>query len=237
MEGRIQHIVPGEGRLNELRKLLDSGGNPNEIALEALELAFASLRQCSSKVERTQVLTEKIEDMQRELFRLGSTDALTGALSRQRFIQEGMLEAEHFKHGSHTFSVLLIGIGGFRALNEKYGLLVGDQILRMVTGAVRTQLRRYDMLGRTGDSELCALLVNANTATAMIVGARIQDKLRQIEIEGVLEAGELPVQLGIAECRSTHKTFFETMKAADEALAGARESGTSTQVCRALDAA
>ncbi|MEQ1936302.1 MAG: GGDEF domain-containing protein, partial [Fimbriimonadaceae bacterium] len=202
MEGRIQNILPGEGRLNELRVKLDSGENPYEIALEAIELATAAFGQRSDRSDRTQALTEKMEEMQRELFRLGSTDALTGALSRQRFIQEGMLEMEHFKHGSHSFSVVLIGIGGFRALNERYGLLVGDQILRLVTGAIRTQLRRSDLLGRTGDSELCALLVNASTATAMIVGARIQEKLNLIEIEGVVEAGSLPTQMGIAECRT-----------------------------------
>ncbi|MEQ1822117.1 MAG: GGDEF domain-containing protein [Fimbriimonadaceae bacterium] len=208
-----------------------------EIALEAIELAFANLQQRDSRDNETIALTEKMEEMQRELFRLGSTDALTGALSRQRFIQEGMLEMEHFKHSSHSFCVILIGIGGFRAINEKYGLLAGDQILRMVTGGTKTQLRRSDMLGRTGDSELCALLSNATAATAMIVGGRILEKLRQIEIEGIIEQGQLPVQIGIAECRTSHKSFFETMKAADEALAEARESGTESQVSRALDAA
>jgi diguanylate cyclase (GGDEF)-like protein len=101
-------------------------------------------------------------------------DELTGAYNR-RFLTESLArELARSGRSSGRFSVCLIDVDHFKAVNDRLGHAAGDEVLRQVAAIARRDLRQIDVFGRFGGEEFLLLLPDTDQAGATVVGERIR---------------------------------------------------------------
>ncbi len=181
-----------------------------------LELLDAIAPQIAVAIDRTSL---KYQAGQFE--QLSVTDPLTGLLNR-RYIEERL--AEEIKRSTrHSFpmSFLMIDVDDFKAYNDVYGHLAGDDALKIVGQAIRDTLRGADVAARYGGEEFSVLLPQTTAEEAGIIAERIR---RAIE-ESEFAHRKITVSIGIASCSPAINSATELISAADKALYEAKRQG------------
>jgi diguanylate cyclase (GGDEF)-like protein len=143
--------------------------------------------------------------------KLAGTDALTGLPNSRGFLEA--LEAEHARarryHRPYTLAYL--DLDDFKGVNDTLGHAVGDRLLIEVGRALRTGVRRTDVVGRLGGDEFAALLPETDSRGA----APVLTKIRDAVLEAMKEGG-WPVGTSVGAI-----TFTDPPASADEALVSA----------------
>ncbi|MGY2894522.1 GGDEF domain-containing protein [Deinococcus sp. UYEF24] len=123
--------------------------------------------------------------------------------------------------GQQVWSVLLVDIDHFRALNDAHGQLAGDEVLKALTGCLRQELRADDVLGRWGGEEFLALLPATGFEGALVAAERLR---RAVSLRTFPYAGSVTVSVGVAT--SLPGDALERVVArADAGVAVAKRSG------------
>ncbi len=149
-------------------------------------LAFASLAAAISwRGYRTQKQLEGIlaarnralEDALQKIGELASVDLLTGLLNRRAFGEQAARELARAQRSGQTVSLVLADIDHFKALNDRYGHLRGDQALKTVAETLRGGLRTTDLACRWGGEEFLCLLVGSDREAAVRAIDRVRAQL------------------------------------------------------------
>ena len=167
-----------------------------------------------------------VMSMQENLARQRDIDALTGIGNRGFFDRRLKNEIERAKRLDTQLAMVLIDIDDFKKVNDTYGHQTGDSVLQGLGEALKSSLRRNDVVSRYGGEEFAVLLTNENLDQAV----KIADKARNaIEIMDVHDAPRVTVSIGCTAYLpgEASESFF---KRADEALYAAKRSGKN-RVC------
>ncbi|MBI5450295.1 MAG: sensor domain-containing diguanylate cyclase [Gammaproteobacteria bacterium] len=122
------------------------------------------------------ICLENAVNMER-LKRQGLTDTLTGINNRRFFDQRLAEEVEAAKRSKAPLSCLLLDVDHFKRVNDQYGHLIGDRVLKDVALLVRGQLRGSDVLARYGGEEFVALLPATAEGAAIEVAERVREAI------------------------------------------------------------
>lgn len=114
------------------------------------------------------------------LRRLATTDELTGLANRRSFLERWDVEVERARRYGRELACLVIDVNGFKRVNDRLGHAVGDRVLQDVARALRSQLRRTDLVARFGGDEFIVGLPE----TAAPQAERVAQKLRELTIDG-----------------------------------------------------
>lgn len=155
---------------------------------------------------------------------LAKRDPLTGAMNRAG-LEQSLAELEGGRMAARRASLLLIDIDHFKRLNDTLGHATGDHLLRVFTHAVRTELRKTDILARQGGDEFAIVLPGVGIREAV----RVAERIRQAFREALAAEEKLPVQptlsIGVTEADLTTQKLDEILQRADEALYRAKRLG------------
>ena len=161
----------------------------------------------------------------RNLERRATTDDLTGLPNRREFerqTEEALLAAERFNTG---VCVMLIDLNGFKQINDTLGHQFGDLVLRAAAARLRDAVRDTDVVGRWGGDEFVILLSGIEDASAVRSSAeRISGLLGGTPIAGDVSVG---AAIGAALFPRHGSTLDELIRAADEAMYGAKTTGVT----------
>ena len=152
-------------------------------------------------------------------------DILTG-LYRREFLEE-LVQQEFYRskrYGYH-FSILMIDIDNFKQINDKYGHLFGDKVLRTVAGIIRKNLRKSDIAVRYGGEEFLVVLPHTDLRRAAVVAERIRKAIEETKIDKV----QVTVSIGVAD-NSLVENFKDLIQKADSALYKAKRTGKNKVV-------
>jgi diguanylate cyclase (GGDEF)-like protein len=130
---------------------------------------------------RVAVLVSSFES-QKRLRELAMTDELTGLYSRRYFFESLRQHATRSARGGtreHALSCLMLDVDRFKTVNDRYGHLVGDDVLRWVAEQVRSLLRGGDVAARFGGEEFVVLLPETPEAGALRVAEKIRAAIEQ----------------------------------------------------------
>ena len=111
----------------------------------------------------------------RQMERLFQEDSLTGVASRAwilRRLEDDLARGEKF---GTPLGVVVMDIDGFRALNDRWGSVFGDEVLRVVGAELRSVTRPVDAVGRLGNDEFLLLLAQTTQGQAKIVADRLAE--------------------------------------------------------------
>jgi diguanylate cyclase (GGDEF)-like protein len=128
-------------------------------------------------------------------------------------------------------TVVLIDIDYFKKVNDKYGHLTGDDVLRHVAKVVAGILRASDVFGRYGGEEFCAFLPNTTESDAIGLAERIRAGVEASPLK--LEQGgtiKTTISIGLADSVRAGYDFKGLVAAADGALYGAKNGGRNQVV-------
>jgi diguanylate cyclase (GGDEF)-like protein len=161
-----------------------------------------------------------------ELERLASEDPLTG-LANQRVFQRQLASetARAMRHG-RPLSVAVLDLDHFKDVNDRYGHIVGDRVLREVARRLGGLVRESELLARVGGEEFAWILPDADGAGAFAAAERARFALAA---EPLAPVGRLTLSAGVCDLAATAEAS-ELFGCADEALYQAKRTGRDRTV-------
>jgi len=165
-------------------------------------------------------------ELNKKLEGLAVTDPLTG-LKNRRYIDDALRrEVALYKRYENPFSILLIDVDHFKAVNDTHGHAKGDEILKYLADVLMRNSRESDTVGRFGGEEFFMLLHGTAADGAQIVANRILDQVTQpVDCEGDMVS--VTVSIGIAALDGVEKLTNpnELVQRSDNALYLAKKNG------------
>ncbi|MCU1284242.1 MAG: diguanylate cyclase with sensor [Acidobacteriales bacterium] len=177
--------------------------------LEAVADICAAAIQNAKHFERTQ--------------QLAYLDGLTGIFNRRFFELRIAEELERVNRYNSSMSVIMIDIDRFKKLNDEFGHLLGDEVLRQASHIFSQQLRKGDVVCRYGGEEFALLLPQTTGENAMEVAEKLRRTVEATHFPGVPR--KVTVSAGVADSPAFGKVRDEIVAAADSALYQAKQAG------------
>ena len=156
---------------------------------------------------------------------LANYDDLTGALSRRAMVD--VIKRAVSNGGKQSLAYL--DVDHFKAINDTYGHLVGDEILKEIASAIRSNIIGDDRLGRIGGEEFAVLFANKSLEDAESVCAAISQRVN--EIKHPLLDRKVTISIGIADLRQD-EDLDSLLKRADDRLYAAKRQGRDMIISR-----
>jgi diguanylate cyclase (GGDEF)-like protein len=151
-------------------------------------------------------------------------DPLTGLFNRRHITAFVQPVAERIRSGAEHVTLCMVDVDHFKAVNDRHGHRVGDEMLRAVGALLGARLRDVDCLARVGGEEFMAVLRDCDSSR----GHRVAESLRhQVAMAAIsTTAGELSVtvSIGVAQWRAD-EAFDDVVERADQALYEAKRGG------------
>lgn len=173
----------------------------------------------------------RIISLEQRLRQMSETDSLTGLLNR-RAMTAASEQILSTSSGTLPVSLILLDIDHFKRVNDRYGHLVGDEVLRLIAKTVRQRAPRGDLVGRWGGEELIVLLPGMAAPEALAAAEQLRTT---IEHASLWFADGYPIRvtasLGVATRDISDTTSFTSLvKQADDGLYAAKRSGRNRVV-------
>ncbi|MGX7677827.1 GGDEF domain-containing protein [Jatrophihabitans sp. DSM 45814] len=165
----------------------------------------------------------------KQLEAAATTDQKTGLLNAvtwRQIVGKELARAERDRQGA---AMLIIDMDKFKSVNDTYGHMVGDAVLKAAADALTTELREYDTIGRFGGEEFVALLPDVNPDVLSVITERVLARIRALEIQSPDNPDRMltgfSASIGVA-LYPHHGTEVELLlHAADAALYEAKRGG------------
>jgi len=198
------------------------------VLLLALVVLLVQLRTFYLRRRAVQ-LQAQIDEHTRELLAanrrldvLAGTDELTGVCNRRRFLELAEVVRRHA--GTAPACIALLDLDRFKRINDEYGHLAGDEVLRSTAGVICRQLRSGDLIGRYGGEELVLCLPNNASEQALATAELIRRSVRGTRTWHGGCAITITVSIGIAELRPG-ESMTSWLSRADTALYESKHRG------------
>jgi diguanylate cyclase (GGDEF)-like protein len=165
------------------------------------------------------------------LRRMAHRDGLTGLLNRRRFDERLAELCEQARLRDEPLSLLLVDADGFKSINDRWGHLAGDDLLRGLARLVTDRIRQGDVAARYGGDELAVLLPGASGPEALGVAETLAKAVRSERFGDAGDAGAT-VSIGVAELGAEPASPAALLAEADAALYEAKGKGRDRAVLR-----
>ncbi|OYQ36268.1 hypothetical protein CHU95_05660 [Niveispirillum lacus] len=192
-----------------------------------IEKLSAAKRELEAKVEER---TASLRDANDRLAELATRDPLTGIHNRRAFMERLDQEwSAALRHGQ-PFCVLMLDLDHFKEVNDTYGHLVGDTVLREVAERAQSALRDTDMLARYGGEEFVVLTSHTDAAQAQVAAERIRIAVSQtpVMLDGVVI--QVTVSIGVSQAAPHRETQTALFNRTDNAMYAAKAAGRNRVV-------
>lgn len=166
-----------------------------------------------------------LEKVNEELAILSQTDGLTNLFNRIHW--ESCLQAEYkrWSRSQHSSSLVMLDIDHFKNVNDSYGHMVGDEVIRHISALISEHIRETDISGRYGGEEFAILLADTSLKSAYVFAERLRKKVEQAVVKYNDIELNYTISLGIAEVEPCIKNYEAWIECADAALYHAKENG------------
>lgn len=154
---------------------------------------------------------------------LAYIDGLTGIHNRRFFEMRVLEELERASRFQGRMSVIMIDIDNFKRVNDEFGHLLGDEVLRAVSSMMKQQLRKSDVFCRYGGEEFAIILPEIGVEGALHVADKLRRQIGSHHFPGVPRS--VTISCGVAEYPAHGITRDEVVAASDTALYAAKQAG------------
>jgi len=172
---------------------------------------------------------QAVEEANRRLNELATTDELTGLWNRRRFMELLDVEVERVRRYATSLVLVMLDVDHFKAFNDTHGHAFGDKVLMAVAAVLRQEVRAGDVPARYAGDEFMILMPNTSAAEAERAADRIRRRLAAQPVTDGRSAVAVTLSVGIAASgpRGT-LTRDGLLRAADAALYAAKHAGRNT---------
>ncbi len=203
----------------------------NQGLIAALEEKNKELRQLNQSLESVvEKRTAELRQINERLNELAMTDPLTRVLNRRAFFQRFQDEIDRSKRYKHHIVVVMVDVDHFKKFNDMEGHVYGDQALKKIAQLFTSNLRKTDLLARYGGEEFVLMLPETKVQGGMEKCDRLRVAIESTTFTGKAQEAYLTVSMGVAMYPEDGETPENLIKAADQALYQAKESGRNRVV-------
>jgi diguanylate cyclase (GGDEF) domain len=189
--------------------------------------------------QRVTELHQELSVAKAEMAKLARTDPLTQLSNRLRLHEDLIAVHERGKRSQNPYTVALCDLDGFKAFNDTYGHLEGDEALRRIGRAIAAHIRTGDSAYRYGGEEFLILLPDVTPEGAVHGMERLRAGIEGLGIPhgGRIPPGIMTISIGIAGWDpASRKNPAQVLEAADVALYAAKQHGRNRVVAPGIDA-
>ena len=231
----------GESNVKVLHTHLDSEGNEHHIEITASAVkdsrgeTFAMVESwrdiMDNKTDDELVkLVKRLNEAQTHLRHMAVTDELTGLRNRRYIVERLEEEFQRSRRNGRPLGLIMLDIDHFKQINDAYGHIFGDVVLRVIASRIKSSLRKHDLVGRVGGEEFLVVCPESSLEDTVVVAERIRNIINGEEIgDGVYQV-RVALSAGVTMLAggddSADKVFFR----ADTALYKAKEEGRNKVV-------
>jgi diguanylate cyclase (GGDEF)-like protein len=158
-------------------------------------------------------------------------DPLSGLFNRRYFHERLEEELDRARRHNTTVSLLMIDIDNFKAINDRYGHLAGDAVIRGIGDILKRSVRRFDLCTRFGGEEFAIVMPGSGPENSAPVAERIRQRIEAFKPPDG-ELADLRVTASIGMSVSSGGSARELIAYADQALYQAKEEGKNRLVTR-----
>ena len=161
----------------------------------------------------------------RQLREAAFRDPLTNLPNRRFGMEQLELAWEAWEKSQLVFSVIMLDIDFFKAVNDNYGHDVGDAVLCETADAMTSVIRDGDILARIGGEEFLVICPETDLTGALDCAERLRESVEAKIIESGQFTGSVTISLGVSSAHGLHADAYALMKSADEAVYKAKDEG------------
>lgn len=214
--------------IEDIVKGLEAGGDDYMTKPFARREIVARVRVAKRFIS----LEYKLNEANRKLNILATTDSLTGVLNRRQLMARLGDEVLRASRGKKHFCMIMIDIDHFKMVNDTLGHTTGDSILIEITDRIKAELRPYDIIGRYGGEEFLVGIPEVDAETGRKAAERIRASICKKPFQTGYDKGiEITASLGMTSSipekggREEESVLDAMIKKADKALYRAKETG------------
>ncbi len=166
-----------------------------------------------------------MQALNHKLQQISRIDGLTGLYNRRFWEEQLELEFKRSRRNEKPASLMMLDIDHFKSINDQYGHLAGDQVIRTLATILGHTVRETDICGRYGGEEFCVLLPETSSRRARLVAERVRHQVQETLVHFEQRQIQFTVSLGLAELNHTIQSPVTWLEKTDQALYQAKESG------------
>ncbi|MBP7769883.1 MAG: diguanylate cyclase [Aliarcobacter sp.] len=174
--------------------------------------------------------TKELRNANKKLLESSTIDYLTNIPNRRHLFEIGSKYFHLSKRQKNNLSVIYIDIDFFKKINDTYGHDIGDEILKMVANTLAKQIRKSDLLARTGGEEFIILLNNMDESNAFLFAENIRNSMEKVIFKKDNISIKITISLGISQLKNEDENLDSIIKRADEALYQAKKGSRNKSV-------
>ncbi len=177
---------------------------------------------------RTKKLYDKLKEMNQKLLEMSITDELTKLYNRRHAMTALEIEFKKCKRYRTPMSLIISDLDHFKSINDTYGHLAGDEVLRETASLIRENIREVDIAGRYGGEEFMIILPNTNLDGAVTAAERLRNKISETKILIPESDRNISITMSFGVCSYPEETIEDKedmIKIADEALYVSKQRG------------
>ncbi len=228
IQSDLSRVLEDEGskteRLFSQKEMLDMVYLEDGQVLEQYTCPVLENGELIGQLWRYRDVTDRVR-AEENLKELAITDELTGLWNRRYFLERGVAEVGVIDRTGLPLSLLFIDLDYFKRVNDTYGHMVGDDVLRCVAKMLRSSVRSTDLVARLGGEEFCVLLPNTSFDAAI----QLAEKLRAYFDAHACAASDEQIRCTISVGVATHTwdngSFGDLLDKADQACYKAKDNG------------
>ncbi|MHA7631291.1 diguanylate cyclase [Corallococcus sp. M7] len=165
-----------------------------------------------------------------EIYRLTTMDGLTQIYNRRYFDEQLDREVSRSRRYERVLSLVMFDLDHFKDVNDTYGHLAGDSVLKQLASTVRTRIRREDVFARYGGEEFALLLPEIHLAGARQLAEKVRKLVERQRFEFDKQVIPVTLSMGVATLEPHHREPAELVRTADEHLFAAKSQGRN-RIC------
>jgi two-component system cell cycle response regulator len=206
-------LLTAKGHQDEINEGLEAGADDYITKPFDLQELKARLR-----------VGKRILELHEQLVAQATHDSLTGLLNRSAILEVLQKELIRSVRGKNTVAVIMTDLDHFKHVNDTYGHLVGDAVLREAARRLSASLRAYDAVGRYGGEEFLVVAPSCSVAGGAELAERLRESICGAPIDASGQTIFATMSFGVAATCSIKKVN-QLLSAADEALYAAKKAG------------
>jgi diguanylate cyclase (GGDEF)-like protein len=219
-------LIPLEGeRLLFIAEYFDADRSLEEIVkrLNRQVKMFQMESESAKKIARNK--QTEVEAILAQANEIANVDALTFLPNRRMIVRELQNEVMRAERYAAPLSISVVDVDLFKKVNDSYGHLVGDEVLRNIAYQLRDHTRHPDMVGRYGGEEFLILLPNTGGEDAAEQAARLCKCVREAEMPINGHDLKITVSIGVAQYQPGTDSWDTLLNRADSAMYEAKKKG------------
>lgn len=165
------------------------------------------------------------KNIESALLKVSRQDPLTGVANRRYFDERAATEFSRARRFGRELSLAMLDIDHFKRINDRWGHVAGDRVLKKLCASVQSELREVDLLARVGGEEFAVLIADTDLEGAFQLAERLR---KCVMAQALTEGGDVvrfTASFGVAALGSEDKSPDEVLKRADAALYEAKAAG------------